>query len=979
MGWKRNSTRGNNGNIRQIAREEMENSDEEIKTDSFYIINTLKSANQNCFWQNCYFNGNLIRVLIDTGADISIVPKSWIKNETKMRKAEITVKSVCGEQIEIIGRMEQTSIQLCGYRIAIEPYVSTNEPNDYMILGADSLIQNPRAASKVLKGCLEGDNIRPVRSNKMEMIREISDDSALNKFSHLFKTEIDVLCKAKAGSHRIITENVLPVAQRNIQIPRHWENELNTEIMMLERTGVIRKSKSPWVSRIVPVKKKSGEIRLCIDFRGLNAVTKKDSYPIPRIDEIIDELQGATIFTTLDATKGYYQIEIAEEDKEKTGFRWKENLFEFNRMPFGLCNAPATFQRTMNSMFEGILGKFVRPYLDDIIIFSKTEEEHRMHLEIVAERLSEANISLNKNKCKFNQKEIEILGNVITGDEVRPSEDKVKAINNYPMPQTIRELRSFLGLINYCRSFIPNIASIIGPLNNLLKGETKKSIKKIVWDETTKRSFLTSRKTLSMNTLKTQPDFSKKFILTTDASENAIGAILSQEDENGKERMVSAYSKLLDDTQKHYSVTDKELLAIVKATEHYRRYLLGKTFLVKTDHKALSYLHTAKNPTSRMLRWSLKLQEFDYEIQYIQGEANGADGLSRIRRVETKKNYSREETLEIMKEYHMKSGHGSAKTMQFLIEDKYEWENIKKDLEEYVRKCPICSIAGGKRINTKNRVMETDRPGELWECDLIGRLPGKDGSSKFIFTAVDHYDKWVEAAVIQTKDKASVARCIMELIIKKHGVPGKILTDNGREFDNDLCKKLAQEYEIEWLFSSADHHQTVGCVERMNQTLFRKIKKLCEFGKYSWERMVKAAAYAVNISPTRSTGTSPYVFRKGMTPALPIDLKHGITTRNVDTEDCRTKRKIIKEKYNKEIEKGKIQTNVNFIKGDRVLIYRDLPKEKLGTKWERNNYKVVELAGIDAYKVCNGNQTFILNKTQIKKDYAELNDGGVGV
>lgn len=236
---------------------------------------------------------------------------------------------------------------------------------------------------------------------------------------------------------------------------------------------------------------------------------------------------------------------------------------------------------------------------------------------------------MNKKKCKFFKTEITILGNIVGHRTVRPDSAKVEALNNYSRPNTIRELRAFLGLANYCRGFIPNLARLEGPLNKKLKGETKRSVKTIVWDKEASTAFQEIKKQLSETTMRTQPDFSKEFILTTDASEHAYGAILSQINENGEERMIYAYSRTMDETQRNYSVTDKELLAIIKATEHFRRYLLGREFLLKTDHKALTYLMETKNPTSRLLRWSLRLQEFRFRIEYVKREENGADALSR--------------------------------------------------------------------------------------------------------------------------------------------------------------------------------------------------------------------------------------------------------------------------------------------------------------------------------------------------------------
>ncbi|KAI5148608.1 hypothetical protein ENBRE01_0423 [Enteropsectra breve] len=967
-GWMRKQPSSQRRFVRDIRYEDAENGSENQlnKDSSIYLCNNIKN-HSSCFLKEAKLGKDTIKVLLDTGADVSLIPeKLTTKYKDQIKSCSAKLKSVCGENIEVAGKLSPQVIDIDGNKIEAEPIVTINGPGDYMILGADSLQDNPSIGLKILEGCLFKER-KMTRQNKIRMIYE---DKAPEIFEKLFKTELDEFTKSKIGVHSIETQGQGPVTQRNLQIPKFWENEIDKTVKKLKQAGIIRDSMSPWASSIIPVKKKDGEIRLCIDFRGLNNITKKDCYPIPRIDEILDELSGANYFTCLDATSGYYQIEIVEADKEKTAFRWKGGLYEFNRMPFGLCNAPATFQRAMDVVFNNIRGVFVLPYLDDIIIYSKTAEDHINHLKIIAERLLQANIALNKKKCKFFKTELEILGNIVSGNSVKPAKSKVEAINNYRRPNNIKELRSYLGLLNYCRQFIPNLSEVVEPLNGLLKGETKRSSKKIVWTDPTIKSFKDSRHLLSEKTLRTQPNFSKEFILTTDASETAIGAILSQEDCEGNEAMISSYSKTLDSAQRNYSVTDKELLAAVKSMEHYRRYLLGKKFTLKTDHRALESMKTAKNPTSRLLRWTLKLQEFDYDVKYIAGEMNGADGLSRD--IDYKVNQivadSDEQHGEVIKSYHETSGHGTSKTMQFLMKDKYKWDGMEKEIETYVNECLICKKIGGKRRNTEHRVIETSGPGELWQCDLIGRLPTKDGENKFIFVAIDHFDKWIEAQVISEKSQENIIKCVKELIIRKHGIPRRILSDRGREFYNSLCKELAAKEGFVWDYNAVGHHESMGCVERANQTLLRKIMKLSNFGANRWESAVRKAVFACNISPNRAIGTSPYLLRRGISPVIPIDIKLGKHQVTINKEELLIIRSKTKENYNDEIVKGKIKIKEEFECDQAVLIMRDMPRAKLESKWEEG-YTIVGKAGNDSYVVSNGKSKLTLNKAHIKKRF----------
>ncbi|KAI5151211.1 hypothetical protein ENBRE01_1973 [Enteropsectra breve] len=779
--------------------------------------------------------------------------------------------------------------------------------------------------------------------------------------------------RCKVASHRILLSTNESVVKRNLPIPKFWEEELDQEVKKLLKNGITRPSSSSFASPIIPVRKKSGELRLCIDFRALNDITLKDNYPLPRLDELIDELGGCSVFSILDATSGYYQISIDESDKPKTAFRWKNGLYEFNRMPFGLCNAPATFQRTMDIIFKDINGQYVIPYLDDIIIFSRNLEEHKEHLNEIFKRLQAAGIILNKKKCKIAQQEIKILGVVISKGIVKPDPDKIVALNEYKKPSNIRELRAFLGLVNYCRGFIENTALITGPLNNLLKGENKKSTKIIEWNDELTLAFKQAKNTLHKNTMRYQPNFNEQFILTTDASDKAIGAILSQRDKEGNEKIVHYFSKILDETQKNYCITDKELLAVVKGIDKFRRYLLGKKFILKTDHQALTFMKEAKNTNSRILRWSLRLQEYDFEIQYIKGEENGADALSRYSTEKENDNkcnailLNDEERNNVIKSYHITGGHASANNMKFLMKDKYTWPTLYKEIDKYVSQCKICLLSGNKLGNTLNKVIKPTQINHLWELDLIGRIEGKTGKNKFIFVAIDHFSKWLEAKVIDNKEAHTIISCITELILNKHGRPSVILTDNGLEFKNTECENLAKDNNFEWVYNSPDHHETVGAVERANQSLWRKIQKLSEYGRYKWESTVEKAVYAMNISHHRALGTSPYILQNRQHPRLPIDETTHCHIPQVDQPRLYDNIEKLRTRYDEEIKGGKRLIKRNIAVGDPVLIYRKALSDKLKEKWH-SGFTVQKLIGDDAYQVVKGSTVYRMNKEYVKRD-----------
>lgn len=566
---------------------------------------------------------------------------------------------------------------------------------------------------------------------------------------------------------------------------------------------------------------------------------------------------------------------------------------------------------------------------------------------------------------------------MITEGIVKPDPENVRAINEFNRPNNIRQLRSFLGLANYCRSLIPMFATIAGPLFNLLKGETKKSVKIIKWNQSDDRAFKDTRKAISETTARSQPDLNNDFIVITHASSTAIGGILAQKDDEGNEKMVYAFSKAMDRAQLNYSVTDKELLALVKTIEHFRYYLLGRKFTLRTDHRALAYLWESKNPNSRLLRWSLMMQEYSFTPVYIRGKTNIADVLSRpvepkINQISVNKGGDIDDGNKeaILKNYHHTLGHGSSDSMKFAIRQKYSWNNMYKDIDNFVKRCETCLKAGGAIVNTKNRIIKVDRPNQLWECDLIGPLPETERGNKFIFVAIDHYTKWIETRAIKTKDKTSVAQAIGELVINRHGIPESILTDNGLEFNNTAIRNIQEKYGVEWKYNSPGHHKTVGAVERVNQTFFSKVKKISNYGQTPWDLTVSKARLATNISFNRSIQTSPFIMRHGMLPDLEIDKKLGIIKIEQDKISIKKKRDDHFQEYSKrDIEKGKILIKEQLLHGDQVMIYKEKLGDKLGSSW-RSGFRITDKILPDAYLVTNGQLTLRVNKAHIRKDFS---------
>ena len=431
-------------------------------------------------------------------------------------------------------------------------------------------------------------------------------------------------------NHKIRTKDDTPIFTKSYRFPEVHRAEVKDEISKMLEQDIIQPSISPWSSPIWVVPKKldaSGKKkwRLVIDYRNLNMRTIDEKYPLPNITDILDKLGKANYFTTLDLASGFHQILVDPEDIEKTAFSTEGGHYEFKRMPFGLKNAPATFQRVMDNVLRGLQNEICSVYLDDIIIFSTSLDEHLVRIKSVFDRLRESNFKIQLDKSEFFKKSVQYLGHIITQEGVKPNPDKISIIKNFPIPRTQKDIKSFLGLLGYYRKFIRDFAKLTKPMTMCLKKGAS-----IKHDEEFIKSFNTAKEILTNDPILQFPDFSKEFVLTTDASNVAIGAVLSQ-GTIPHDKPVAYASRTLNDTETKYSTVEKELLAIVWACKHFRPYLYGRKFTIYTDHRPLIWLFNLREPNSKLVRWRLKLEEYDYKIVYKKGKFNtNADCLSRV-------------------------------------------------------------------------------------------------------------------------------------------------------------------------------------------------------------------------------------------------------------------------------------------------------------------------------------------------------------
>ncbi|MCA9761332.1 MAG: DDE-type integrase/transposase/recombinase [Streptococcus sp.] len=437
------------------------------------------------------------------------------------------------------------------------------------------------------------------------------------------------------------------------------------------------------------------------------------------------------------------------------------------------------------------------------------------------EKLRTSGLHLKKEKCQLFKEELVILGYKIKENIVQSLEERLKGIEDFPEPKTIKELRSFLGITSYCRNFIKDLATLAAPLNNLLKDNPPLS-RQIKLGSMEKKAFERVKTSISKDSTLAIPDYEKPFILTTDASETGLSGILSQMNDRKVEQPVYFFSKKLTESQTRYSATQRELLAVVESMVHFKPYLFHKRFKLRTDHQALTALKHTRNQNSMLFRWSLLLSDFEIDVEYIKGEANPADALSRVEQLTVNSLSSQQKKViiqdelkkEILTEYHEELGHGSAGDMMYVLKRKYEWIGMERDVKNHVDKCMICLRSSNVPVNTEFKMIETGAIGELVEIDIVGPFSQSQTGNKFMVTCIDHFSKytWAKAADL-------IYNFLEQTVLKEYPKVKTILSDNGKEFKSPATLLALLSKEVRWEYGSPYYPQTQGAVERFNGTI----------------------------------------------------------------------------------------------------------------------------------------------------------------
>lgn len=1039
-------------------------------------------------------------------------PLVFAPNEHRIVSGQTRVKSVCQrlsvlcDELPAVGLPK--GIILTPSVTCVEPSKSihrvdielVNTSNRYITIPAKSTlcgVYNARVVRNLLEPELVDEEPSPKVSctdedflNKFNLSETLSE-SQIREVQQLLLKEKDVfslhdldLGHTQLTKHHIQLKDPTPFKERSRSIPPSMYDEVRAHLKEMQDLGVIRPSNSQYASNVVLVRKKDSSLRFCLDLRRINNLTIRDAYNLPRIEETLHSLQGSCWFSALDLKSGYWQVELAEEDKCKTAFTVGPlGFWECNRMPFGLTNAPATFQRLMETCMSDIYLIYCLLYLDDIIVFSRTYEEHVVRLKEVFQRLRSAGLKLKPSKCKLFQRQIRYLGHIISAEGIAVDDEKIECIKNWPVPKNLTETQSFLGFTGFYRRFIKGYAQIAKPLFLLSKGSSKRkkgSKTKVVppkfcWGEDQDKAFHSLIQACISTPVLGFADYSKPFTLHTDASTDGLGAILYQENE-GKNRVIAYASRSLSKSEVNYPAHKLEFLALKWAvTEKFYDYLYGGEFTCYTDNNPLTYILTSAKLDACGQRWVASLANFNFDIKYKAGTSNvDADALSRIRWptempkttvcavLEAKQDDAafsdinacpvptyldslsfkdavptinwkseqasdpviskvvsllqkndhppKDESVQVkslfkerrhlivlddvlyrqrqtsdglvnqlvlpkkfqeqaLKGLHDDAGHFAVEKTLELVRERFFWTGMQDSVVMYISNCKRCILRKGN-TNCKAKLVSilSSQPMELVCIDFLTLEPAKGGVEN-VLVITDHFTRYAQAIATSNQTAKTTAKVLYENFFCHYGLPQRLHSDQGRNFESKLIAELCKLTGILKTHTTPYHPMGNGQVERFNRTLIEMLAtSLNPDKKNEWKSHIPSLVHAYNCTRNDSTSYSPYFLMFGRQPRLPVDivLNREDKVGNADSsyvtslkEQLSAAYKLASERISKSQghQKDAFDKKVKSVLlsvGDRVLV-RNVGlkgRNKLADRWKEEVYVVIKtLPDIPVYDV----------------------------
>ncbi|GJY64633.1 reverse transcriptase domain-containing protein [Tanacetum coccineum] len=790
-------------------------------------------------------NQHLTKVLFDSGADRSFIS---IPLASKLNILSVTIDTFY--DIEMAdGNLYHTKI-LCDEKVVHIP------------MNGETLI------------------IRVMEKKSDE--KKLEDIPVVKEFPDVFPEDLPGLPPVRQVEFQIdLIPGAAPVARTPYRLAPSEMQELSNQLQELTDRGFIRPSTSPWGAPVLFVKKKDGSFRMCIDYRELNKLTIKNRYPLPRIDDLFDQLQGSSVYSKIDLRSGYHQLRVREEDIPKTAFRTRYGHYEFQVMPFGLTNAPAVFMDLMNRVCKPYLDKFVIVFIDDILIYSRNEEEHANHLRIILELLRKEKLYAKFSKCDFWIHIVQFLGHLIDSQGLHVDPAKIEAVKNWTSPTTPTEVRQFLGLAGYYRRFIEGFSKIAKPLTRL----TQKN-KSYIWGEEQESAFQLLKQKLCEAPILALPEGNDNFVVYCDASLQGLGAVLMQ-----REKVIAYASRQLKPHEENYTTHDLELGAVIFALKIWRHYLYGTKCTVFTDHKSLQHILRQKELNMRQRRWLELLADYDCEICYHPGKANVvADALSRKKRIKPLRvraliltvhpklpSQILEAQNEALKEENVKNENLRGMDKSFEIHPdgtrcikNRSWLPLFGGLRDLImhesHKSKYSIHPGSDKMyhdlkklywwpNMKAIIAEYERI----TMDFVTKLPKTSIGHDAIWVIVDRLTKSAHFIPIRATDSMeTLTRLYIKEIVSQHGMPISIISDRDSHFTSRFWQSLQNALGTQLDMSTSYHPETDGQSERTIQTLEDMLRACVIDFRKGWDKHLPLVEFSYNNSYHASIKAAPF-------------------------------------------------------------------------------------------------------------------------
>lgn len=908
--------------------------------------------------------------VFDTGSELTLINEDLIKClGVKLVKDQTFFKTVSGHD-SCIGRAN-IRLKIGQIEKIIEMFIVKADNFKYdILLGLDAIRKFRLKIDENLQ-------VKQVREKKVstaeinlikrkETKTEDKIEHLILKYEKLFaKHKYDVgRTKLEEGKIKLKRDEI--IALRPYRCNQTDQKEIEEQVQNLLKYNLIKESHSPFSAPVTLANKRDEgrRCRLVVDYRKLNDLIELESYPFPRVDDMIEKTVGCKYFTTLDINSAFWSVAIMKKDRPKTAFVTTNGHFEWKVMPFGFKNSPAIFQRVLSSALKKHkVTNFATNYMDDILIYSKNLDEHLKHVEKVMIAMKEEGFKLKKSKCKFAQDKVEYLGHLLSENSVQPLNDNLKAIKEFPVPKNQTQVRSFLGKLNYYYKFIENASKLLEPMHNLLRKNVA-----FIWNDKCQKSFEEAKKVLCSSPVLSVYDPKKTCYVFTDASMDGLGAVLKQQQKNGLLHPIAYFSMRNNESTRKKPPIFLECKAIKEALLYWHHYLFGTNFVVVTDHKPLENLKVKATPDTPLGEMIFYISQYTFKLVYRAGKENvEADCLSRSpvlesfegedhlrvvnlierkeieqdqKKIKTKdlnpKKFGRVENLivrhrsngprivvsedlakVIIDRIHTKFGHLGMTRMNEMISRQYHIFDLSKKIKKYVERCDVC-VRRKSRTDAKlghlSRLGPAERPFQIMSIDTVGGFAGANSTKKYMHLLIDHFTRYVWALTSATQTAKNFINLIKP--IKDHGVE-TLLADQYTGINSQEFKRFVNNQNITLVFTTVDCARSNGMNERVNQTIVNRLRcKFDEGGKTSWASDAKAVVAEYNKTPHSSTGFAPefllYGKHNGISPIdHPIELEEARRQAFVRS-NCAFNRN--KARY----DKGR--KNVEFKEGDLVYI-----------------------------------------------------------